>query len=150
MVKTMAARFQAWFQTTVQAHMAAPRKPPRAPKISCRGPVAICQATSLLGPPVMATLEKMVYSVMATMSSKDAAATTSAGMPEQRQYLRVWTCVAPLGCWSRWVTWECGCLWRKQVVRADVEFEGLEVCGAFGLPGVQRLSKALDVRLHSA
>ena len=83
MVNTMAARFQALSHTVVQAHRAAPRKPPRAPKMSCRGPVAICQATFWLGPPVMATLEKMVYSVMATMSSKEAAATTRAGMPAQ-------------------------------------------------------------------
>ena len=46
------------------------------------------------------------------------------------------------------MTWGCGCWWREKIVRADVEFEGLEVCGAFGLPGVQRLSEALDFWLQ--
>ena len=44
----------------------------------------------LVGAPVMATLEKMVYSVMATMSSK-AAATTRAGMPA---HARLSSCLA--------------------------------------------------------
>ena len=80
MVNKMPARFHLVLKTLVHEASSAASRPPATPKISCSGPSAIWKAV-LPPPPVMDRLAKMVYSVMATRSSKLAAATTSAGMP---------------------------------------------------------------------